>query len=168
MLKTHHRQPIDWTVASLDESHKTLWEWSRDVDEMDGEPIPWSVLHALYDDLNTPQAISELHKLQHAGEFAKLKSALHFLGFSGRRENLGRMVHARVQLTATSKLRAEAGVVDGSGIERAKVDALVSERSAARSAKNWAESDRIRDELAVMGIALKDNKDGTTTWEPAR
>ena len=38
----------------------------------------------------------------------------------------------------------------------------------ARAAKNWAESDRIRDELAAMGIALKDNKDGTTTWEPAR
>jgi cysteinyl-tRNA synthetase len=35
-------------------------------------------------------------------------------------------------------------------------------------AKNWAESDRIRDELAAMGIAVKDNKDGTTTWEVAR
>ena len=41
-------------------------------------------------------------------------------------------------------------------------------RTAARAAKNWAESDRIRDELAGMGIALKDNKDGTTSWEVAR
>jgi cysteinyl-tRNA synthetase len=41
-------------------------------------------------------------------------------------------------------------------------------RIAARAAKNWAESDRIRDELAAMGIAVKDNKDGTTTWEVAR
>ena len=39
---------------------------------------------------------------------------------------------------------------------------------AARASKNWAESDRIRDELAAMGIALKDNKDGTTTWEVKR
>ena len=41
-------------------------------------------------------------------------------------------------------------------------------RLAARAAKNWAESDRIRDEFAAMGIALKDNKDGTTTWEVKR
>ena len=41
-------------------------------------------------------------------------------------------------------------------------------RLAARAAKNWKESDRIRDELAAMGIALKDNKDGTTTWEVKR
>ncbi len=45
---------------------------------------------------------------------------------------------------------------------------LIAVRRDARAAKNWAESDRIRDELAAMGIALKDNKDGTTTWEPAR
>ena len=38
----------------------------------------------------------------------------------------------------------------------------------ARKAKNWAESDRIRDELASMGIAIKDNKDGTTSWEVKR
>jgi cysteinyl-tRNA synthetase len=44
----------------------------------------------------------------------------------------------------------------------------LSQRTAARAAKNWAESDRIRDELAAMGIKLKDNKDGTTTWEVAR
>ena len=39
---------------------------------------------------------------------------------------------------------------------------------AARAAKNWAESDRIRDELAAMGVVLKDNKDGTTSWEVKR
>ena len=41
-------------------------------------------------------------------------------------------------------------------------------RLAARAAKNWAEFDRIRDELAAMGVALKDNKDSTTTWEVKR
>jgi cysteinyl-tRNA synthetase len=45
---------------------------------------------------------------------------------------------------------------------------MIAARNAARAAKNWAEADRIRDELAVMGIALKDNKDGTTIWEPKR
>jgi cysteinyl-tRNA synthetase len=50
----------------------------------------------------------------------------------------------------------------------ATVAPLLSARSTARAQKNWAESDRIRDELAAMGVALKDNKDGTTTWEVAR
>jgi len=49
-----------------------------------------------------------------------------------------------------------------------KVRNLVRDRAAARAAKNWAESDRIRDELAAMGIRPKDNKDGTTAWEVAR
>ena len=48
------------------------------------------------------------------------------------------------------------------------IDALIAARLAARAAKNWAESDRIRDKLAVMGVALKDNKDGTTSWEVKR
>ena len=45
---------------------------------------------------------------------------------------------------------------------------LLRARTAARAAKNWAESDRIRDELAAMGVALKDDKDGKTSWEFAR
>jgi cysteinyl-tRNA synthetase len=49
----------------------------------------------------------------------------------------------------------------------AKVEKLIAQRSAARKAKNFAESDRIRDELAAMGVVLKDSKDGTT-WEIAR
>jgi cysteinyl-tRNA synthetase len=48
-----------------------------------------------------------------------------------------------------------------------KVEAKVASRNAARKAKNFAESDRIRDELAKMGVVLKDTKDGTT-WEIAR
>jgi cysteinyl-tRNA synthetase len=52
--------------------------------------------------------------------------------------------------------------------DRETIEAMIEGRSAARAATNWAESDRIRDELAAMGITLKDNRDGTTTWEVAR
>ena len=48
------------------------------------------------------------------------------------------------------------------------MDELIVSRLAARKAKNWVESDRIRDELLAMGIVLKDNKDGTTSWEVKR
>ena len=46
--------------------------------------------------------------------------------------------------------------------------ALIEARLEARRTKDWAESDRLRDELIGMGIALKDNKDGTTSWEVKR
>jgi cysteinyl-tRNA synthetase len=52
--------------------------------------------------------------------------------------------------------------------ERIKYESLITARLAARAEKNWKESDRIRDELLAMGIQLKDNKDGTTTWEAKR
>ena len=52
-------------------------------------------------------------------------------------------------------------------VDEAKVVSLIEARKEARKAKNFAESDRIRDELAAMGVVLKDSKDGTT-WEIAR
>jgi cysteinyl-tRNA synthetase len=54
-----------------------------------------------------------------------------------------------------------------SGIDAARIDRLISDRTAARARKDFKESDRIRDELAAMGVAIKDSKDGTT-WEIAR
>ncbi len=48
------------------------------------------------------------------------------------------------------------------------IDAIVAERAQARASRNWAESDRLRDQLAALGVAIKDNKDGATTWEIKR
>ena len=59
-------------------------------------------------------------------------------------------------------------------LSEAKIDAARDQRdrrrtrSAARAARNWAESDRLRDQLAALGVAIKDNKDGTTSWELKR
>ena len=53
-------------------------------------------------------------------------------------------------------------------IDAAEINAIVAERAQARAARNWAESDRLRDHLAALGVAIKDNKDGATTWELKR
>jgi cysteinyl-tRNA synthetase len=53
-------------------------------------------------------------------------------------------------------------------IDSKEIDKLIAARSAARAQRNWAESDRLRDRLAQLGVAIKDNKDGTTTWELKR
>jgi cysteinyl-tRNA synthetase len=167
MLRTHYRQPLDWTLAGLDEAHKILWEWYGDLE---GRPasgqhgVPDSVLDALSDDLNTPKVISEMHKLHSAGHWGGLRAAFAFLGFSGDRGMIGRIASAVG--TAHGSSRAE-GVGEGRRLEPSdpKVQDLIQARNAARKARDFAEADRIRDELTKMGFVLKDKPDGTTEPE---
>jgi cysteinyl-tRNA synthetase len=57
MLRAHYREPIDWTFHSLDEAHKILWDWYGDLEGVNGDgEVADSLLGALCDDLNTPQA----------------------------------------------------------------------------------------------------------------
>jgi cysteinyl-tRNA synthetase len=144
MLRTHYRQPIDWTVKGLEESFDTLRTLTDIPDFSAGGEATFApqVLDALCDDLNTPKAIAELHGLHHRGEYAALAASLRALGFAARPESKR-------------------------NVDKAAVERLIAIRLEARKAKNWAESDRIRDELAAMGVVVKDSKDGTS-WEVAR
>ena len=148
MLRTHYRQPIDWTLKSLEESWRILEGFFNNAGAVHAEAgrIGSSVLDALADDLNTPKAIAELHALDRPGAQNELGETLKALGFTG---NL-------------SSPKSNAAV------DESAVNALLTARLDARRSKNWAESDRIRDALASMGVAIKDNKDGTTSWEVKR
>jgi cysteinyl-tRNA synthetase len=157
MLKTHYRQPIDWTVRAMEESWKMLEGWYRATEGTSASAVPEAVLEALGDDLNTARAMAELHGLDKRGDHAGLKAALALMGFDESRAG---------ELSAD--VDAEADMKD-----TARIDDLIAARLAARKAKNFAESDRLRDELAAMGIQLKDSKDPATgepvtTWEVAR
>ncbi len=172
MLRTHYREPIDWTMKSLDESHKILWDWYGELSETEANPEPADdVIEALSNDLNTPGAITALHALRKRKDYSGLLASLELLGFSGSRKNIRRSIRINVPLV-TGKGALYPPVVS-TGPDRQKVNALIDARNAARTAKNWAEADRIRDELADMGVALKDAKDPATgelvtTWEIAR
>ena len=69
MLRGHYRQPIDWTVKALEEAEATLDRWYDGVGDVEAskETCARRVLDALSDDLNTPEAIAELHRLAHGG-----------------------------------------------------------------------------------------------------
>jgi cysteinyl-tRNA synthetase len=150
MLATQYRQPINWTVKGLQEAEKALSGFFEvAASEADARPAA-GVLDALLDDLNTPKAIAEMHALKHAAGRKALAGTLAFFGF--REAELRRWRQANVPAIAIAPV---------------EVESLITARNAARKAKNWAESDRIRDELAAMGIKLTDSKDGTT-WEVAR
>jgi cysteinyl-tRNA synthetase len=160
MLRTHYRQPLDWTLVCLNEAHKTLWEWYGDLERHAGVGgVPGPVLDALCDDLNTPQVITELHKLHSTGKYEGLRAALTLLGFSGDKQNL---VRRSVRGAETSGGNAREVTVGPAEVER-----HIAARNAARSAKDFAKADQIRDELAAMGITLMDGPEGTT-WEMAR
>src|ERR1700758_4854144 len=160
MLKTHYRSPIDWTLKSVEESARTLDDWYRfAADVRDGDPAG-VVIEALADDLNTAQMIAALHGLRNnAGgsetDRSVFAASLRLLGFLGE-----------------SGEQWERRKRSASGIDAVKIEALIAERTAARARKDFKESDRIRDELAAMGIAIKDGKDAEgkpmTTWEVAR
>ena len=152
MLRTHYRQPIDWTVRALEEAEATLDGWYQTIGAApaDGTAAP-EVLDALSDDLNTPAAIGELHQLSRQNDARALRASLQILGIP--------MVF-RESLKETMLMAGKLDLVS--------INGLILERSVARAAKNWTESDRLRDELSALGIAIKDNKDGTTTWEPKR
>src|SRR5262249_53833977 len=158
MLMTHYRQPIDWTKAASEQAASAL-DTFRHLTEAAGAAdgkVAADVLAALGDDLNTPQAIAGLHRLAdeaRKGDGRAASDLFRTCGFLG------------IDLKSVSLqdiLKRRKGDID-----EARVEGLIAERDAARKAQNFKESDRIRDELAAMGIVLKDSKDGTT-WEVKR
>jgi cysteinyl-tRNA synthetase len=174
MLRTHYRQPIDWTVKALEEAEKTLAKWYSLLDEtaidLSAKPDD-SVLEALADDLNTPLAISHLHSIFWSSRGTEYEQGIAKRGWDIHEPDAASMAvaTARVMGLLTSRpAEWKRSVVADARVDTEVVSSLVTKRLAARASKNWAESDRIRDELAAMGIALKDNKDGTTTWDVKR
>jgi cysteinyl-tRNA synthetase len=156
MLKAHYRSPMDWTLKGLEESAKTLDDWYWVAADNKGERPSDAVIEALSDDLNTPQMIASLHGLRNnaasGNEWDRNAFAvsLRLLGFLS-------------ESAAEWKGRKQ----QASGVDVKQIDGLISDRAAARARKDFKESDRIRDELAAMGVVIKDSKEGTT-WEIAR
>jgi cysteinyl-tRNA synthetase len=155
MLKTHYRSPIDWTVKGLEESTKTLDDWYRVAADAEAGQPAGAVIEALSDDLNTPQMIASLHGLR-AGAAA---NATDRGAFAASLRLLGFLSESAVQWESRKR--------QASGVDAGHIDSLIAARTAARTRKDFKESDRIRDELAAMGVTIKDSKDGTT-WEIAR
>jgi len=163
MLRTHYRSPIDWTASALEESQKVLDSWYDvigDNTQANGD-VDDGVSASLADDLNTSNAIARLHAI--ASEARGRASGLPQIELK-RKLKSSALILGLLHRTKGEYLANDPEVVI---VDQARVDALIAARTAARARKDFKESDRIRDELAAMGIVIKDSKDGTT-WEVAR
>jgi cysteinyl-tRNA synthetase len=140
LLSSHYRGALDWTSQVEEGAAKTLARWGKAAGDATPGAVPRGVLDALADDLNTPGAIAEMHRLATVEDGPGLSAAMALLN-----------------------LRAPAAAVAGD--VAARIDALLTARAAARAARDFARADAIRKALDAAGVVVMDRTGGPTEWE---
>ena len=158
LLSAHYRQPLAWTEAVVEQARKSLdglygaLSRAANVEPAGESPSP-AFLEALDDDLNTPRAYAELHAL--AGQLETASGA--------ERARIKGELLASARLLGFLQADPEAwfqGAADPA--LKARVEALLSERTAARAARDWAKADEIRDKLNALNVEVMDGPAGVT------
>jgi len=167
LLNAHYRQPLDWSDDVLGEAQRKLERLYNALRKVSGWQDNWQqqtpdagFSAALQDDLNTPRALAAMFALA---------------------REINRLGNSDEAVVLAQKLRASGailGLLDSDPAEwfagdasdefdSAAIDALLEQRTQARADKDFAEADRIRDELAAMGVVIEDGPDGPQ-WRRAR
>lgn len=167
LVSSHYRSPINYSEDSLREAKGALERFYHALKGLPaaapagGETFVERFAAAMDDDFNTPEACAVLFEMVREINRLRDSDLQAAAALAARLKALGGLLGV-LQLEPEAFLQAgAAGKVDA-----VQVEALIQARLEARAAKNWAESDRIRDQLAAMGVVLEDGKGGTT-WRLA-
>ncbi len=183
VLSSHYRGPINYSLEQLEQADAAL---QRIYLALRGLPeaVPAESRYtgqfreAMDDDFNTPEALAvlqtltrEVNSAKDAGDErraaslgAELRALAHVLGLAGvSAEQWLRQAKGGARAIAQAALAGS----PAAALEDAEIERRIEARAAARTAKNWTESDRIRDELAALGVVLEDKPGGATIWRRA-
>ena len=152
LMSTHYKQPLDWNDKLLSDCENTLDKWYRVYSsDLKSIKVPDKILKPLYEDLNTPGYIANLHNL-----FEKATKGESIELFISACQFIGLMNESTEQWNDFKKNKAS--------ISESEIKNMLSLRDKARENKNYKEADRIRDELSDKGVLIED-KDGKTLWK---
>ena len=152
LMSAHYKQPLDWNDKLINDCQNTLDKWYRVYSaDIKSAQITEDVLKPLYEDLNTPGYIANLHKLYESASKGKDKelfiSACKFVG-----------------LLNEDNEKWEKYKKNNASISESEINSKIDLRNKARANKDYKEADRIRDDLLDKGILIED-KDGKTMWK---
>jgi cysteinyl-tRNA synthetase len=159
LLAAHYRQPLSWSSNGLALAKRNLdrlYESLRLLSDvvLDEKPVPASrVIQALCDDLNTPQAMAEMAALVRSANIASSDVA--------RKRAKADLIGSGAVLGILQQ-DPDAWFAQGREVDDTEIDLMVEARNAARAVKDFAEADRIRNELAERGIVIEDKPEGTS------
>ena len=154
LISSHYKQPLDWNDKLLNECEKTLNKWYESYIDIDKSVlIPDEYLSPLYDDLNTPGYIANLHKLFEISQKGSQKdkeifmSACNFVGLLNENQKEWKEFK-----------KEKLNITDD------EINQKILERNNARKNKDFKKADKIRDELEDKGVLIED-KDDKTHWK---
>ncbi len=152
LLGAHYRQPLDWSAQAVQQAQKqldTFYTHLHRLADVQAEDagVPESILEALYDDLNTPLALSRIHTL--------VKETVSPALLKGQLQAIGQLMGILQEDPA-----AWLGYGQSADADVKQIEALIAQRQEAKKAKDYARADAIRKQLDDMGIALEDTPQG--------